>query len=265
MYGPPPTYSCGVSGSGLMTAAGYDECCCSVRRLGLRASPGGTPGGGDFGTILADATYLFHPGPVDSGRFAVEPVNSRLRLGAVSGLRPRSAARLLGSGEQKSKNDRPPLGTGSGFVGAQFPFPRHDGPCGSGRDDCRGLAKAPDIGGGIRKRIEGFSSRRQLSLGGLDKLIFSDMLVSSPPVQRPLSARAPCLAVGSSGGRLRVRGLRRSRSPHNIARVEVFLFSSGGLGGRHCGVLTARLVNSSAKCDEAAFNVVQDETESRTG
>lgn len=265
MAPPPPTYSCGVSGSGLMTAAGDDECCCSVRRLGLRASPGGTPGGGDFGTILADATYLFHPGPVDSGRFAVEPVNNRLRLGAVSGLRPRSAARLLGSGEQKSKNDRPPLGTGSGFVGAQFPFPRHDGPCGSGRDDCRGLAKAPDIGGGIRKRIEGFRVDDSCPLAVLISLFSPDMLVSSPPVQRPLSARAPCLAVGSSGGRLRVRGLRRSRSPHNIARVEVFLFSSGGLGGRHCGVLTARLVNSSAKCDEAAFNVVQDETESRTG
>lgn len=102
-------------------------------------------------------------------------------------------------------------------------------------------------------------------LAVLISLFSPDMLVSSPAVQRPLSARAPCLAVGSSGGRLRVRGLRRSRSPHNIARVEVFLFSSGGLGGRHCGVLTARLVNSSAKCDEAAFNVVQDETESRTG
>lgn len=210
---PPPTYSCGVSGSGLMTAAGDDECCCSVRRLGLRASPGGTPGGGDFGTILADATYLFHPGPVDSGRFAVEPFNNRLRLGAVRGLRPRSAARLLGSGEQKSKNDRPPLGTGSGFVGAQFPFPRHDGPCGSGRNDCRGLAKAPDIGGGIRKRIEGFSSRRQLSLGGLDKLIFSGHVSQQPP-----GSASPVRPGPLSCRRLVGRAIAGSRAaPQSIA------------------------------------------------
>lgn len=112
----------------------------------------------------------------------------------------------------------------------------------------------------------GFRVDDSCPLAVLISLFSPDMLVSSPPVQRPLSARAPCLAVGSSGGRLRVRGLRRTRSPHNIARVEGFFsFSSGGLGGRHCGVLTARLVNSSAKCDEAAFNVVQDETESRTG
>lgn len=76
----------------------------------------------------------------------------------------------------------------------------------------------------ISAAASGFRVDDSCPLAVLISLFSPDMLVSSPPVQRPLSARAPCLAVGSSGGRLRVRGLRRTRSPHNIARVEGFFF-----------------------------------------